>query len=88
MPKADLECLTLIHGFEAYDPVAEVLTMLKPMYGLNDVLHAWRTEFNQVFAQWVSCRQFCSEPELYCVRKGNQQDQKRTIERANEHILE
>ena len=64
--------------------------MFKQIYGLKDGARAWRKTLHQAFAKWMSCRQLHSEPELYCVFKGkdDQQAPKNTIVGANEHDSE
>ena len=88
MPKADLECLRTIKGFENFDPSKETLYMIKPIYGLKDAPRAWRKKFHQVLIQWMSCRQLYSEPELYCVHDKNQIVDHNPITRAIEHTEE
>ena len=62
--------------------------MMTPMYGLKGAPRAWRKESHQVLAQRMSRRQLHSEPEPYCVHKGNQIDKKDAIARAKEHDRE
>ena len=67
MVTADLECFRQLRDYNDFNPSAEVLTMLKPMYRLKGVPRAWRKTFHQVLIQWMSCRQLCIEPEFYRV---------------------
>ena len=62
--------------------------MLKPIEGLKDVPRAWRKKLHQVLAQWMSCQQFYSEPELYCVHRGIQPSIKNAMELAKQHDSE
>lgn len=88
VPKAHLECLQKIEGFEDFNASTEALTMLKPIYGLKDVPRAWGKKFHQVLIQWVSCLQLYSEPELHCARQGNTFGECDAIARAKEHDKE
>ena len=71
VPKAELELLMQITGFEQFSPATEALILLKPMPGLNEVRRARRKKLHQVFIQWGSCRQLYSEPALYCVHRDD-----------------
>ena len=68
-PKVDIECLRQLPDLKDFDPAKETLTLLKPMFWLKDAPRAWRMKFHQVFVQWLFCRQFYVEPELYCVHQ-------------------
>ena len=87
-PKADLECLKQIKRFENFNPHAEMLTMLKPIYGLKDVPRAWRKKLHQVLETWQQCQQLYAEPELYCAHKGQQQRSRDQVGRAQAHNFE
>ena len=70
VPKADLDCLKQIRGFEHFNPATETLTMLKPIYGLKEVPRAWREKLLQVHEGCLQCRQLYAVPELHCVHKA------------------
>ena len=44
VPAADLDCLKQIKWFEHFNLLLQILTMLKPIDGLNDVPRAWRNK--------------------------------------------
>ena len=88
VPRADFECLKSIKGFESFNPATEILTMLKPIYGLKDAPRAWRKKLHQVLAQWQSCQQLQAEPELYCVHTWRPQRIKDPVGRAKAHELQ
>ena len=46
VPKQDLDCLKQIKGFENLTRFVEILTMLKPIYGLKDAPRAWRNRLH------------------------------------------
>ena len=62
--------------------------MLKPVYGLKDAPRAWRKNLHEVLVGWMSCRQLCSEPELYCVHRSDEKIGDNLIERARQHNAE
>ena len=88
VPMADLDCLKQIRGFENFNPAIEILTMLKPIYGLNGAPRAWRKKLHQVLEGWLQCRQLYAEPELYCVHKCQQGRSNDILGRAQAHNLE
>ena len=63
VPKADLEGVDQIQGFERNtlnpkpNSAADIFTMFKPIYGLKDVPRAWRKTLHHDSVQWMSCRQ-------------------------------
>ena len=88
VPNADVECLRQLLDFKDFDPVKNILTMLKSNYGLKGVLRARRMESHQVLIQWLSRRQVYSEPGLYCVYKKDEWCHESIYQRAPEHIEE
>lgn len=88
VPKLDLQCLRSIKGFEDFNPACETVSVLKPIFGLKGAPRAWRKQLHQVLEQWMSCRQLCSEPGLYCVHTHSQRSAKDMIARAKAHDLE
>ena len=88
MPKADVDCLKQIRGFENVNPATEFLTMLNPIYGLKDAPRAWRKKLHQVLVGWLQCQQLYAEAELFCAHKGQQVTEKDIVGRAQAHNLE
>ena len=60
----DVALLRKIKGYEDFDPLKEVLAMIKPIYGLKDAPRAWRKKLHQVLVSW-SMGQLRAEGELY-----------------------
>ena len=85
MPTADLGCLRQLFDFWDFGLAKETVIMLKPVYVLKGAPRAWRKKLHQVLVQWLSCRQFYSEPELYCVHRQNGVNKQNTHERAQQH---
>ena len=61
---ADIWILKKLPGFEDFDPIVEVLRMLKPIYGLKDAPRAWRMRLHQVLIAY-GMHQLQAEAELY-----------------------
>ena len=85
MPKADLGCFKQIRGVETFSPHIEILTVLKPIYGLNGVPLALRTKLHQVLEIWQQGQKLYAEPELYCVHKSQSKWSRDPIGRAQAH---
>ena len=60
----DVTALRRIPGFEDFNPQTEVLTMLKPIYGLKDAPRAWRKKLDKVLCQW-GLSQAVSDTQIY-----------------------
>ena len=88
VPSADLHCLKQIKGLDNFNPQAEALTMLKPIYGPKDAPRAWRKTVHQVLESWQQCQQLYAEPELYCVHKNRSKRSRDPIGRAQAHNFE
>lgn len=87
MPRADSVCLRKLPDFRDFDPNRETLTMLKPIYGLRDAFRAWCKKLRQAFVQWMSCRQLRSEPQFYCVHKGDCVAKQDVLNHAQQHVV-
>ena len=46
----DVALLRLTPGFEDFDPKRETISMVKPIYGVNDAPRAWRKRLHQVLS--------------------------------------
>lgn len=88
VPKADLECLKQLKGFEHFNAHTETLTMLKPIHGLKGAPRARRKKLHQVLKGWQQCQQLHAKLELYCVRKSQSKRSQDPIGRAQAHNLE
>ena len=60
----DLNVLRQLPGYADFDPVKEILKMLKPIYGLKDAPRAWRHKLHHVLVDW-GMNQLKVEAELY-----------------------
>ena len=60
----DVAALRRIPGFEDFNPHTEVLTMLKPIYGLKDAPRAWRKKLDKVLRAW-GLSQAVSDTQIY-----------------------
>ena len=88
VPKADLDCLNQIRGFEHFNPAIDIFTMLKPTYGLKDAPRAWRNKPHQVLEGRQQCQQLHAEPEFYCVHKCQPVRSKDIVGRVQAHNFE
>ena len=69
VPKVGFDCLRQLPDFNDFDPKYETLTMLRPIYGLEDAPRVWMKTLHEVLAGWMSYRQLYNEFELYCIHK-------------------
>ena len=58
------ELLKKIPGFEEYNPMLEVLAMIKSNYGLKDAPRAWRKKLHEVLTAWGTYPSL-SDPQVY-----------------------
>ena len=60
----DIALFRTLPGWSDFDPKTEVISLLKPVYGLKDAPRAWRLRLHEVLREY-SLNSLLAEPEIY-----------------------
>ena len=66
LPPGGEQLLRLVPGYGDFDPLSEVLVMLKPGFGLKDAPRLWLLALRRVLNS-IGARPTCIDPQLYCI---------------------
>ena len=66
LPPGGEQLLRLVPGYGDFNPLTEVLVMLKPGFGLKDAPRLWLLALRRVLNA-IGARPTCIDPQLFCV---------------------
>ena len=64
VPPGSVPILQTLTGYEDFDPINEVLAMLRAGFGLKDAPRLWQKKLQQVLEK-IGCRSLCADSKLY-----------------------
>ena len=64
VPPGSVPILKTLTGYEDFDPIREVLAMLRAGFGLKDAPRLWQKKLQQVLEK-IGCRSLCADSKLY-----------------------